>query len=206
MRKGFTLIETVIAIGLFSIIISIAIGGFVNALHIQKELAELIAAQSNASEAIEQMTREIRTGYLFCTTPNNSGGNVVPNDVCKGSASAVTTFATGPWKVEGVLDFFNANSDEVTYHLKNNALYKYDGTGADATDTPVTGDNVSVKYLNFYLQGNAEGDHWYPRITMMIGIAPSTTDPAISNDVIHLQTTVSARGIDCDTSVTPNQC
>jgi len=64
-RRGFTLIELLVSLTLFSIVVSIAVGGFVRALRIQRQLAAFVAANGNVSLAIEQMSREIRTGRNF---------------------------------------------------------------------------------------------------------------------------------------------
>lgn len=64
-RSGFTIVELLVALTLFSIVVSIAVGGFVRALRIQRQLAAFVAANGNVSLAIEQMAREIRTGRDF---------------------------------------------------------------------------------------------------------------------------------------------
>lgn len=180
--RGFTLIEMIVAIALFSVVITIAIGGFVNALRTQRQVAALLASQSNVSLALEQMARDIRTGYLFCHAPSST--QPMPECGCSVSGSTWTCSA---------LNYFSAESQNVEYRFNNNALEK----GISGVFDPVTGDNVSVKYLTFILFGNTEGDQWNPRITIAIGIAPSSTDPTISNDVLDLQTSISARQIDC---------
>ena len=63
---GFTLVELLVTIALFSIIVSIAAGGFVRALRSEREVSAMILSESNVSIALEEMTREMRTGYLFC--------------------------------------------------------------------------------------------------------------------------------------------
>ena len=73
-QKGFTLIELLVAMGIFAIVIAIATGGFINSLRTQRQVASLISAQSNASLVLEQMAREIRTGFLFCHDEGNNGG------------------------------------------------------------------------------------------------------------------------------------
>lgn len=188
-RRGFTLIELIVAIALFSIAIAIAAGGFTNALRTQRQVAALISAQSNASLVLEQVAREVRTGYLFCHDPNVG----TPNLACAGPCTV-----TGQgWTCDGLLDFRNAASADVNYVLKNGALARSENGG---TAQPITGENVAVKYLTFRLFGNLEGDHWNPRITILMGVAPSSTDPALATNVLNLETTVSARQIDCTPS------
>ncbi len=186
MKRGFTLVELLVAIGLFSVIVAIAAGGFTNALRTQREVAGLIAAQSNASLALEQMAREIRTGYLFC---HAVGGTTPTTCTCPGAVPGQ------PWSCND-LDFYNADGVEVHYELTGGALEK----GTPGSFQAITGDNVNVAHLSFFLQGQYEDDHWNPRITIAMGVAASSTDPALKNDVLDLQTTVSARAIDCNSS------
>jgi len=63
--RGFTLVELLVAMGLFVVLIGIATGGFIRALRTQRLMVALMAANDNVSSALEQMAREIRTGYDF---------------------------------------------------------------------------------------------------------------------------------------------
>jgi type II secretory pathway pseudopilin PulG len=170
--------ELLVAIGLFSIIVAIAVGGFTNALRTQREVAALIAAQSNAGLALEQMAREIRTGYFFC---HDSSGALT----CSCSLTGFVLTCSD-------LNFENASGAAVGYSLVDNALARSEN-GSPAQ--PITSGNVTVPYLVFTLFGNAEGGQWSPRITISIGVAPNSTDPTLRSDVLNLQTTVSARGV-----------
>ena len=195
-RKGFTLVELLVAIGIFSILVAIGVGGFVHALHTQQEIAALIATQSNASIALEQMARELRTGYLFCNDPSNNG---FPNTVCQQQYqcknSNVSYNGELGWTCNGI-DFYNANGQNVDYDALDVAgeLERSQSGGAAV---PITGAKVTVTYLTFTLFGTTEGDQWPSRITIAMGVAPNSTDPALAGDVLNLETTVSAREIDC---------
>jgi len=200
-RNGFTLVEVLIAIAVFSVIVTIGVGGFVHALHTQREVAALIAAQTNMSVVLEQMTREMRTGYLFCNTPTNNGN---PNPTCQLSGNNGCTINGNVWTCNNLIDFYNAQQQNVDYELQNGAIVR-SASGPTGTFVPVTGNNVLVKYLTFTLFGNTEGDNWSPRVTISLGIAPNSNDPVLANDVLNLQTTVSARTIDC-TQTGPLEC
>jgi prepilin-type N-terminal cleavage/methylation domain-containing protein len=206
MKKGFTLIEMLVTVGLFTIIITIAVGGFTNAIRTQRQVSSLISAQSNVSLVLEQMARQIRTGYLFCSTYGNTqavaGGSPHSADTDCGCMLSLSPAPAGSWTCSG-LDFYDAGSNHILYTAKNGALMASTTAGTQS----ITGNAVSVKYLNFQLYGQVEADHWTPRVTISIGIAPSSTDPAVSGDVINLETTVSARSIDCYTpSGSSTQC
>ncbi len=70
--SGFTLVETLIALGVFAIVTTIAVGGFVSALKGHRHALAIMAANSNISSAMEQMSREIRTGSAYAIGGNCS--------------------------------------------------------------------------------------------------------------------------------------
>jgi prepilin-type N-terminal cleavage/methylation domain-containing protein len=124
-KKGFTLIELLITVGLFTIIITIAVGGFTNAIRTQRQVSSLISAQSNVSLALEQMARQIRTGYLFCNTPGNTNPVVAngPNGVdadcgCVLSSSIDPSAPWGAWTCDPV-DFYDAEGNKIIYERNN---------------------------------------------------------------------------------------
>jgi prepilin-type N-terminal cleavage/methylation domain-containing protein len=215
-RSGFTLIELLVAIALFSIVVAIASSGFVSALRTQRQVASLISTQSNVTLVLEQMAREERTGYLFCheldsSNPNNnsnnadycgctisdSGQHADPGTPAADIYSGNSNGDLSKWTCSGI-DYYTAQGAHVNYSLNDGALVKSDSSAADTAPQSITGNSVSIKYLQFIIFGNLEGDHWTPRITISIGAAPSSTDAAISSDVLNMETTVSAREIDCD--------
>lgn len=198
-NKGFTLVETMVSLVLFATVIAIAIGGFVNALRAQRQVTLLLATQSNVSLSLEQMARDIRTGYLFCHDGAHVGGvatcNIAP-ETCVSDGAPDPTFTCTD------LNYFSATGDNVEYHLRNGSLEK----GIGGTFQSVTGNNVNVKYLTFIIQGNTEGDQWNPRITVTVGVAPSSTDQGLTNSVLNLETSISARPIDCSVSTSTVAC
>lgn len=199
-RNGFTLVETLVAIALFSILVAIGVGGFANALHTQRQVAALISAQTNGSIALEQMAREIRTGYLFCNTITGAADPTCATNVF-GPGTGCTVAVTANGRVltcNDIIDFYNAEGNNVDYELQNNALERT--INGQNGLVPITSDNVAVKYLTFVIFGNTEGDHWNPRITISMGVSPTSNDPALVSDVVSLQTTISAREIDCTQS------
>ena len=171
-QQGFTMAELLVAIGLFSVVVAIAAGGFVNALRAQSQAAALIAANSNVSLALEQMAREIRTGFEFCAGAQ----------VCAPASNPV---------VKDELVFKNARSETVTYRLANNAIER--GVGG-ANFAKITGDNAVIRSLSFLPFGNlgaGVGDAYQPRVTISVGV--SANERGLASSVTNLQTTVSAR-------------
>ena len=167
-RAGFTLIELVVAIGLFSLLISIAIGGFIQALRSERQTVALLSANSNVSLILEQMAREIRTARNFTTTSGSPSSD---------------------------LSFTNANGEAVTYCL-NSATTAIERvvSGACGSGERLTSRNVAVRSLDFITSGITAGDLYPPRITIRIALS-STGEAGVQNSIVNLQTTVSARNL-----------
>ena len=183
--SGFTLVELLVAIALFSILVSIAAGGFVRALRSERQVSAMISAESNISIALEEMTRELRTGYLFCHDP----GSTSPTPACGCSSPNGQT----PWTCQGI-EFYNANGEQVDYALQNGLLERSDSAEDGGVFAPLTSQNVSTTHLSFMLFGNLENDYWNPRITVAVGVEPN--DNSVSWSEANLETTISARSFD----------
>ncbi|KKR80897.1 MAG: hypothetical protein UU28_C0031G0009 [Parcubacteria group bacterium GW2011_GWD2_40_9] len=59
-NAGFTLIELIVALGLFAVVMTISMGAFLNISDIQKKSESLRNVSDNMSFTIEMMTRDIR--------------------------------------------------------------------------------------------------------------------------------------------------
>jgi prepilin-type N-terminal cleavage/methylation domain-containing protein len=164
---GFTLIELIVAIGIFSVVTAIAMGGFVNVLRTERQAAALLSANSNISLIIEQMAREIRTGDNFC----------VSGYYCLCSLGSCSS-----------LQFRNAENETVTYRADGAGAIE---RGAGSQFQKITAQNVNVRYLNFIISGQNPGDGFPPKITILIGVSAKAA--GVEANVINLQTTISSR-------------
>jgi len=87
--RGFTIVELLVSIAIFSLVTSFGVTVFIRSLRAQRSVVALISANDNASLAIEAVAREIRRGRDFST----SG--------------------------DGELRFFNAEQHEVRYRFES---------------------------------------------------------------------------------------
>jgi prepilin-type N-terminal cleavage/methylation domain-containing protein len=188
--SGFTLVELMVSIALFSVIVAIASGGFVQALRSERQVSAMMSAESNVSLVLEQMTREMRTGYLFCHSVTSTS----PLPACSTPTTPCTINpATQAWTCPNI-EFYNSDKEKVDYALQNGFLERADEAEASGTFQPMTSNNVSTTYLMFTIFGNLEGDHWNPRITIAVGVQPN--DNTVTWSTANLETTVSSRSID----------
>ena len=172
--RGFTLVELVVAMSVFIIAITIAVGAFVQALKTQRAVNHLLSVNSNASLVVEQIAREIRTGYGFdldrFAPPLCTGGDY------------------------DRLIFTNSRTNQVTYELREGTILREECVGADcsvAEFEPLTASNIRVRRLCFTNTGSLENNRDPWRITFSLAVGSS--DLQFSGDVLNLQTTVAAR-------------
>ncbi len=187
------MIELIIAVSIFIVVTTISAGGFIRALRSQRSVFALISANSNSSLTIEQMTREIRTGFNFCTA-----GFLCENE---------TAFAQGG--ISGVktdsLTFINERNEIITYDVRENAIRRK--VGLAAVPNKITANNVNISNLEFILQGKTTdvGDDGgtnpgagaadgQTRVTILFTAGGVGRD--VENISFDFQTTVSPRALD----------
>jgi len=162
-RKGFTLIEISIALGLFGIIVSVTAGSYIQILRTQRQVTALIAANSNVSLVLEQMAREIRTSFEF----------------------------SQPLAVTEELTFTNKDLETITYRLNTVAKTLERQINLSAFE-PITADNIEVVNLDFLGYGQAFINPLEAtRIVILLSVKP--IESTLKDTVIHLQTTISPR-------------
>jgi prepilin-type N-terminal cleavage/methylation domain-containing protein len=139
---GFTIVELMVAMALFLVLVGIAAGAFIRALRTQRAIVELMAANDNASLTLEQMAREIRTGYNFNKVSSSE------------------------------LSFVNAYNIVVFYRLSEEAIERgTENVFLQRTYKKITADNLRVNDFRINLLGNESGDSYPPRITINLSIS-----------------------------------
>ncbi len=65
ISRGFTLIETMVSLALFSVVLVISGGVIVSVIDINKRNQAISAVVNNLNYSIDSMVRDIKTGYLY---------------------------------------------------------------------------------------------------------------------------------------------
>ncbi|MDP1707302.1 MAG: prepilin-type N-terminal cleavage/methylation domain-containing protein, partial [bacterium] len=71
-KRGYTLVELIISVGLFALIMMLASGAYFVMININRQAQGIATGINNLSFALETMTRTIRTGTNYSC---NSGGD-----------------------------------------------------------------------------------------------------------------------------------
>ena len=173
-RRGFTLLEMVVALGVFSVIMVIAFGIAISMNNAQFKASRIQIVQDDLRFALESMTKEMRTGTNFQ------------------ASEPVIGLSNGYEKIT----FRRSDGVMITYCMRSGAsrIRKItDGTTdcSTASAQPVTGGDVTVEALTFYLTGAAAGaGDGQPRIT--VSLKARSENPKLVS-TFSIQTTVSQR-------------
>lgn len=181
-KRGFTLIEIIVATGIFTMVVTIAIGALTSLNNTSREARAMRVVMDNANSAVDAMGRTIRMGIRF------DCGALYPGDASDGK-QADCVYPTGASKLrfygpggltssmQEVQFRYNATSSSVERMLSNNGTWER-----------MTAPEVQVTGLKFFVRGAVlDGDQ--PIVTMlMTGIA-------------HVSTT--ARNFTIQTSISP---
>jgi len=147
--RGFTLIEMIVAIGIFSMVSTLAIGSLLILTSAERHVSSVQINQDNVRFAIEAMSRDIRTGYFY----NSCGGVMSLEDGC--------------------FKFVNATGIDVQYCRGNESGCSPVGKRllrvVDGTAYVFTASDIEVEKLIFRLYGhNDTPNRAQPRLTVFL--------------------------------------
>ncbi len=172
--KGFTLIEIMIAIALFSTVITAFLGLFTSAFSSQKRSLNISYLLNNASYATEYLSRAIRMAE------KDTDGE------CLSSPDLNYESTHGG---EGI-KFLNYNGICEEFYLDGTSI-KVKKSGNPEYLTPL---NLEIKRLNFEISGESQYDLSQPRVSFTITFKTKGGDP----QTINIQSTVSQRQLDIE--------
>lgn len=182
-RQGFTTTELLVGIGLFTVIGSLMTGIFVSALRNQRLVQQIMVVNNNGALVLEQITREIRTGYWFDIEVGDEG-------ICpEGSGSAIS-FINGQ---NGVLTRFALAGNETVVRQE----------GEDP-ELELSASSVAVKKLCFFTKKFEDNQCNPERVTIVMEVVPLSN--ASSVQPLHLQSTVSSRVLPREIPENPLDC
>ncbi len=198
-RRGFTLAEILVAVGLFSVVVTIAIGSLFSVINANRKSQALQSVMSNLNFALDQMSRDIRVGTQYhCGTGDYSHAqdcatgdpNVHLADLPNSSATFEFISRTG----DREFYTWEGGTGGSKGRLRRRIDLYSAGTFDEGALVNVTAPEITIEYMNFYVNGTEEsGSDEQPRVLITIsGYAGQGQERSNFN----IQTTISARILD----------
>lgn len=191
-NKGFTLIEMIVSLGVFTFVILIALSSFLAVLAAQRKAAAIGNVQENLRFAVEMMLKDIRVGTsYYCADTIDSFGNGGDERDCPNGGSTLT-FKTRQ-------ETHTAENTIVVYRLNNGRIEKYSGDISKPVDESgfnvLTFSEIKIDSLKFYVMGTAvPGDTVQPKVIITMKGSMGITKSSFST--FNIETAVSQRKLD----------
>ncbi len=176
-RRGFSLIEIMVSLAIFSVVAVVASGAFLKIVDAGKKAQALKAVMNNLNYAIESLSRELRTGtgYACVNASIDATGNC--------SDTAIT--------FESQRGDTANTADQIVYRYNSTeqSLEKSEDSGS--TYYPVTAKDVKITSMVFVVTGSQIGDAIPSKV--MIAIQGTTGVKEKLKSDFSLQTSVAER-------------
>lgn len=142
-NKGFTLIETLVALGIFSLIITFCMGIFVSGSNCYWKIVEYMEIQKESSFLLETMSREIRMARTICDDFVSAKCDVIANDQ-QGNNDSDIEFMNheGVW-----MKYCLAAENGVCDAANGNSLGVFDGVNSYR----ISSKDISIEDIKFYV-------------------------------------------------------
>ncbi len=218
-QQGFTLIEMIVSLGVFSVVVLAAVGALLILVATSRQLQGEQSVMTNLSFALDSMTREIRTGtHYYCDHAANysagGGSNIFSgeNDLDallqneEGAAVVqLTQDCTGAVPtghnligmafIEGG-DSITASNERILYFYDETAGKIFRRIGDDEPES-VTSSGLFIRDFKLTVTGSdplssGSGERDQPSVTIYI----EASDVSDSTKIYKLQTTVTQRTLD----------
>lgn len=186
--RGFTLVEMMVAVAIFAIVMTVALGALLSMSESDRKAQTLKSVINNLNFSLDSMSRSIRTGqYYHCDATQ---GTLTATRDCDGqSVAAASSFAFQP-----------AQGGTTIYRLEtsSSALCGQTGqigcivrsTDGGVTYGAITSSEVYIDALKFYVTG-AESANVQPKITILISGVVKVS--GVQTSPFSLQTSVTQR-------------
>lgn len=154
-KDGFTLIEMMVAVALFSVVMLVATTALLSLMNATRKAQALQSVMNNLNTALDGMVRAVRMGdEYYC-----GGTSAATNDCTSGS----TTFSFAPHGSDATVQ---STRWVYRYNATTKALEKSINGGASFT--ALTAPEVQIEDFDFFVTGTTRSDSTQPRVLMVV--------------------------------------
>ncbi len=197
VQRGFTLIEMMIAMFVFSLIVGSISGLFITGIRGQRSTLARQRLLDQTSYTLEYMSRALRmamkqtSDLAPCLLENGNGFNYeIPSEYQIGGNPKLGTGLKFINNLEKDLD------DQCQIFFLDSVSGQLMQTKGGVT-LPLTSDKLKITSLKFFLSGESQTDNLQPRVTVFLEIK-GKGQKIEEQPLMKIQTTISQRNLDIE--------
>jgi prepilin-type N-terminal cleavage/methylation domain-containing protein len=192
-KKGFTLVEIMVSIAIFSLVLVAAMGAILSVVDANRKAQTLVEAMNNLNFAMESISRTIKTGIEHqhpSWAEDDSSIYIQANDLLG---------LDGDFDRESVNFALNSSGQVVRCVLENENTECDDPDGGSDEWIPLTSSKINIDVMNFEIvHGDSTAytvgtDFVAPRVLITMRGSVQANEDIITT--FNLQTTVSQRDL-----------
>ncbi len=148
-RRGFTLIEVLISLLIFSIVITMAVGALFSMVDAGEESRSTNSVMENLSVALETMAQTVQSSSNY--TPGSLTGSAAVG-TCTNSAAESTLYIEPSTSSYLNIGLGSKKIIDIVYGLKNSQIVeRIDYSDGSSTIIPITAAEVYITNLTFWI-------------------------------------------------------
>lgn len=156
-QAGFSLVEMIVAVALFSVVMLIAVGALLALVDANRKARALESVMNNLNIALDGLVRGIRMGSVYhCGT-----GDPTAAQDCAASGGATIAFESYGGDPTDSTDQWIYTYDEATKRL-------YRSTDGGLNRTAVTAPDITIDEMRFYVTGTSRSDEVQPKVVVTV--------------------------------------
>ena len=188
---GFTLIEMIVAVGLFAVVMIVCVGALLSLVAANRKAQALQSVMNNLNIALDGMARTVRMGSDYNGSVGCTGGfdGAYPHDCAGGSRQlSFEAYGNAPTDPQWVYVFDSDGS-----YCGAHQLCKSEDGGAPFL--AITSPEITIDDMLFYVVGTNRHDTVQPKVVIVIkGSAGASGSTA--RTTFHIQATAVQRVLD----------
>lgn len=142
-QRGYTLLELIVSVGIFSIVMLAATGAYLTLINLDRQARATNDVVTNLSFAVDSMSRAVRTGTNYKCNKTGQSCPLTPGTSIEFTDDLGRT-------IEYELD-----TGQIKQEINNSPAF-------------LTDSRITIQTLNFYVRGVGTGDGIQPQVTFTI--------------------------------------
>ena len=181
--KGFTLVEMIVAVGLFSVVMLVSVGALLSLVSASRKTQALHAVMNNLNIALDSIVRSVRMGSNY----HCGGGSYTTTQDCQ-SGDILLAFESFGGDSSDPQDQWVYYYDSATKRI-----YKSEDSGTNSF--AITAPSVTIDSLTFYVVGTEIGNTTQPKVVISIKGTAGASQVKTRSE-FHIQATAVQRVLD----------